>query len=151
MRNSNVGCFGLIALLVVIGLVWNVILYVGMPVGVIGGLGAFFAYRKATDEGQGNTDYKFRLLIVGVASIGLFVASAAGNFLTDDGPFKRKSSSPSADSDKLYGQLDLNDPKDRAIAAEVHHCNDGWAQKYLTYEDCLAGKTMNERMIAAPD
>lgn len=151
MRNSNFGCIGLIALLIVIGLVWNAILYVGMPVGLIGGLGALVAYRKATSEGQGNTDYKFKLFILGAASIVLFIASAAGNFFTADGPLSRKTSTAVAESDKLYGQLDLSDPKDRAIAAEVHHCSEGWAQKYLTYEDCLAGKTMNERMLTAPD
>lgn len=149
MRNSNVGCFGLIALLIVIGLVWNVILYVGMPVGLIGGLVATYAYRKATAEGHGHTDYKFRLLIVGAASIVLFVASAAGNFFTDDGPFGRKGSDTVARSELPDGQIDLNDPQDRAIGAVVHHCDQGWRREYLSYEDCVQGKTMRERMLEA--
>jgi len=149
MRNSNVGCFGLIALLIVIGLVWNVILYVGMPIGLLGGLVAYVAYRKASEVDEGGTDYKLKLLILGAASASLFVASAAGNYFTNDGPFSRTSSDSVARSDLPDGQIDLSDPQDRAIGAVVHHCDQGWRREYLSYEDCVQGKTMRERMLEA--
>jgi hypothetical protein len=149
MRNSNIGCLSIIALVVVIGFVWQAVLYIGMPVGLICGLGAFFAYRKASADGQGNTDYKFKLFIGGAASIALFVASAAGNFFSDDGLFTRAKSGAVASPEDNYGQIDMSDPHDRAIGAVVHHCDQGWRQEYLSYEDCVQGKTMRERMLEA--
>lgn len=149
MRNSNVGCFGLLALLIVIAFVWQAILYVGMPIGLIGGLVAYFAYRKAIATEEGNTDYKLGLLIFGAASMLLFIASAAGNYFTNDGPFSRENSEAVTRSAQSDGQLDLNDPKDRAIGAVVHHCDQGWRREYLSYEDCVQGKTMRERMLQA--
>lgn len=94
MSNGNIGCFGFLCLLVFIAFVWKAILYIGLPLALVGG---GIAYYLIKGENEGFRNYGW---IVAGASLLLGLASIAGNLSSEDGFFNfDQADQPSAGSD----------------------------------------------------
>lgn len=87
---ENKGCQVVFGVLLAVALVWLAILYVGLPVAIIGGTVAFHQHRSAGrryDDEAILKKARDRASLLGAASAALAAASIAGNYYSDDAPF----------------------------------------------------------------
>jgi len=77
MNNSNIGCFGLIAIVFVFALAWQIILYIGLPLAMAGG-GICYYMLKSENE-----DLHIWGWIVGGVSLLIGLASIVGNIYSN--------------------------------------------------------------------
>jgi hypothetical protein len=100
-NGQKLGCFGFIALLFLIAVVWQAILYVGIPIALAGGLAAAYLFKIAKDDEANDHSRRNAALLIAGGSTVLFLVSLAGNIFSDDGPFgrpeRREAASPEGD------------------------------------------------------
>jgi thiol:disulfide interchange protein len=84
----KLGCFGFLALVVAIYVLWIAILYAGIPLALIGGGFAWYLFNQnRDDDSDAGESARTIANIVGVGSVMLGVISLIGNLYSDDGPF----------------------------------------------------------------
>lgn len=100
MRNSKLGCFGFLALAMAVYFLWIAILYVGIPLAIIGGAASVYLFKQNPNDEEG-VDFDadglrvFATVLAG-GSLVLGLVSLAGNIYSDDGPFGQRETSPAA-------------------------------------------------------
>lgn len=103
MGNSQrLGCFGFLALIFLIAVVWQAILYIGIPIAIVGGLVAAYLFKVGKEDAANDHSRRNAAILVAGGSGVLFLASLAGNIFTDDGPFRRAPQANGEDSDQEF-------------------------------------------------
>jgi len=99
MQNSSrLGCFGVLALCVAVYFLWIAVLYVGIPLALVGGALSYYLFKEHPED-CGYEDIRMGAAILAGGSFVIGVMSLVGNILTDQGPFGRpqhKASAPVA-------------------------------------------------------
>lgn len=112
LGTGQLGCFWLIAILAAAYFLWVAILYVGIPLALIGGGFAIHIFRKADEQRHAKHRASARedgyLVLAG--AVVLFAISLAGNIFTQDGPFGRPTAARKG-------------PEVESAAAKAKRCN----------------------------
>ena len=141
-NSSKFGCAGIIALSILIYALWMAVLYIGIPLALIGGFYAWKLFdRHRFDQSNKGASQRMVAFLVGGGALILGLISLSGNMLSNDGLFR--SSNPNSASAPLSAE------QDEANKAAANGCHDGWRERYISYEDCLAGITIRQRALEA--
>lgn len=118
--------------------VWISSLYIGIPIALLIGFIAWKMFKSfENDRSQNGAQKRLIAIIGGVGAVVLVILSVSSN-LSSTGASQTEAASVSLTADE-----------EEAIKASANGCHDGWRDKYLTYEDCLAGISANQRMLEA--
>lgn len=89
-NGSKLGCFGFLALCLAVYFLWLAVLYVGIPLAILGGaVSARMFSRYRDDDTRHGEDMRFVAASLAGGAVVLGLISAAGNIFSDDGPFGR--------------------------------------------------------------
>lgn len=102
--NQKIGCFGFLCILFFVAILWQAVLYVGIPIAIVGGIVAAYLFDRAnSDEEEGNATRGLALLVATGSAV-LFIVSAAGNIFTEDGPFAQSEAEKTAEPEKAVSK-----------------------------------------------
>ena len=86
---SNLGCFGILALIVAVYALWIVVLWVGVPLAVVGMVIAYSELQKSRVAESRKNIRKNNALALGAGSALLGIASIWGNLSSAEGPLAK--------------------------------------------------------------
>jgi TonB family protein len=99
VSNNKIGCFGFLVICAAIGIAWQAVLYIGIPLAIIGLIAAFMIHKRySVDETVNGDNMRLMSWVVGTAAVVLGLASIAGNIYTEDGVFSKNSDEEKATS-----------------------------------------------------